>query len=118
MRAYQFQAERREHSAYRAAGILRETVGPNDPVLSGETLHSHPELFWYAGINAQNCSTFFLQNPGHYPGGRWVVLDQEEYTSWSRIAPKQLSKWKRFMIHKDVGYIGWYAKADPTTQSE
>jgi hypothetical protein len=114
--AYQFRAERIEHSGYRAAGILRETIDPNSPLLAGEVLHSHPELFWYAGLKPQNCSTFYLPNPSHYAGGRWVVLDQDEYERWSRIAPRRLSAWKRFTIHKDVGYVAWYAtKTQPAS---
>jgi 4-amino-4-deoxy-L-arabinose transferase-like glycosyltransferase len=116
--AYQFRAERFEHSDYQAAKILRATVGPNAQVLAGEVLHSHPELFWYAGIDAQTCSSFFLPNPRHYPGGYWVVLDQDEYSRWSRMAPDRLSGWKRFTSHKDVGYIAWYAKAAAETQPD
>jgi len=108
--AYQFRVERNYHSGKEAAHELLDTVGPKAAVISGSVLRSHPEMFFYAGLNAQATMTFHLQNPSRYSGNCWVVLDYPyEYAIWTKAAPNRLSRWSRIKCGKDVCYVAWLA---------
>lgn len=117
--AYQFRLDRFDRSGYGQAQTLRDYIGgSNAPVLTGAVLHSLPELFWYAGLHPQTTATFALQNPRQYPGATWVVMDPAEFKRWSIFAPRQLSEIKKFMCHKDLVYVAWFASADKYPSGE
>jgi 4-amino-4-deoxy-L-arabinose transferase-like glycosyltransferase len=119
--AYQFNVERNERSSYQAAQLLRSEISPGQKIMSGSVLHSHPELFLYAGFPAEATPTFALQSPDQYSGGFWVVLDPEEYGRWSKCAASRLSKWKAFKIYRDDCWLAWlapkHAISAPASQS-
>lgn len=118
--AYQYRLDRFDRSGYLQSANLRNYVGGSDaPVLTGAVLHSLPELFWYAGLRPQVTPTFALQNPRQYSGGKWVVMDPEEYHRWSIFAKRRLSRVKRFVVHKDVVFVAWYDRNDnPSASTE
>jgi 4-amino-4-deoxy-L-arabinose transferase-like glycosyltransferase len=109
--AFQFRVERNEHSGKQAAHDLLAITGPKAAVLGGAVLHSHPEMFFYAGFDAQTTMTFHVQNPSHYAGDRWVVLDPVEYANWTHAAPQRLSRWSQIRCGKDVCYVAWFSES-------
>jgi 4-amino-4-deoxy-L-arabinose transferase-like glycosyltransferase len=125
--AYQFRWERFTHSGYEAAPLMRQAVAsrPDAPILTGAVLRSIPEMFWYADLHPQNVSTFYLQAPSTYPGGRWVVIDDDvEHKRWSHAMGRSLTHVTHFFSNKSGIYVGWYegsrdathAMTQPTTR--
>ena len=116
--AYQYRLDRFDRSGYSQAANLRNYVGGSDaPVLTGVVLHSLPELFWYAGLHPQVTPTFALQNPRQYPGGKWVVMNPEEYQRWSIFAGRRLSRVRQFVVHKDQIFVAWYDRNESSSAS-
>lgn len=113
--AYQFRWERWTHSGYAAAPLMREAVAsrPDAPILTGAVLRSIPEMFWYADLHPENVSTFYLQPPSRYPGGRWVVIDDDvEHKRWKDAFGHELTHVTHFFSNKSGIYVGWYERAN------
>jgi 4-amino-4-deoxy-L-arabinose transferase-like glycosyltransferase len=119
--AFLFRWERFTHSGYEAAPLMREAVAsrPDAPILTGAVLRSIPEMFWYARLHPENVSTFYLQPPDRYAGGRWVVIDDDiEYKRWKRAFGRELTHVTHFFSNKSGVYVGWYEGMPATTKPD
>jgi len=71
--------DRDERSGQRHAGPLREAIGDDVTLVVTEaTAKDHPEVFWYAGVDARRF-TGGLAEAIETHGSAWYVFDQHEW---------------------------------------
>lgn len=80
--AFERTVKRSRESSYIAGLVLRQIVGPNATVYSGNWIRNGPELPYYAGVNV----IYRLKGeftPETTPPSSWVLLQDGEYRKWA-----------------------------------
>lgn len=89
--AHEKNRQREERSAYTAARQLAEVVDTEQPVVTGLMLWTHPELFYYAGIDVKPYNRYRFETPFPLEESRaQVVFHAREWPEWKAAFSNEL----------------------------
>jgi hypothetical protein len=104
--------ERRSTTAGSAELMRRFPMGTT--LTTGGLIFQQPELFFYAGMNAESYPYQF-ENPIELPTSRWLILLPSEYANWSAAIPDRLKDYQQINKFPEVIMVWYVAKGDTSS---
>jgi 4-amino-4-deoxy-L-arabinose transferase-like glycosyltransferase len=76
-------ADRQRRSGQQCAEAVAQNVPAGQTVVTGRLILDQPEIFYYAGLKVESYPNA-SRLPRRFATSRWVLLDSDEYSAWSR----------------------------------
>jgi len=105
--------ERYERSGFKAALEVAKIVEPQERVVTGLMLWTHPEIFHYADVEVDARNRWKFAEPFELEKDGWVLFHRREWERWHHRWPERFSRIEELPTHVPGAVLAWYSVPKP-----